>query len=632
MNLKQLIDARKGDKLFLLGNEAAVRGALEGGVAITSTYPGTPSSEIGDVLSKIAKDTGIYFEFSINEKVAVEVAAAASASGLRSFVFMKHVGLNVAADSFISTAYTGVKGGMILLTADDPSMFSSQNEQDNRHYARLANLPVLEPSNPQELLDMMKYGFELSEEFSIPVIVRTTTRISHMRGVVEAGDIPTLDENGNYPETWKKGFFEKNPKQYVPVPASSKFMHKDLVEKIAKLEELANKSDLNKIYSSKKSKIAVVSSGSAFNYVVDTVEKNDLAIDILKITLSYPFPKELVLDFIKDKDMIFVVEEVDSIMEKEVLEVLGANGLNIPVHGKLDGIFPLIYEYTPDIVDKSLNKILKYRAEEEQYPDKKEILDDIPVRPPVLCAGCPHRATYYSVRAAADQLAIPYDELIFPSDIGCYTLGIESPYNMADYLLSMGSSVGASGGFSKATNQKIIAFLGDSTFFHSGIAPLINAVHNGHKFILTVLDNRTTAMTGGQSNPGTPVDGMGDLAPQISISKIAEAIGVDFVETVNPMLIKKTINTYKKALEHDGVAVIISKYPCMLLKDAHIKKMSMQVDKETCTKCLDCVLDLACPAIVQERNGEVHIDEIQCRGCRVCGQICPDHAIRGVKL
>lgn len=652
MNLKQLIDAKKGEKLFLLGNEAAVRGALESGVAITSTYPGTPSSEIGDILSKIAKDTGIYFEFSVNEKIAMEVAASASASGLRSFVFMKHVGLNVAADSFISTAYTGIRGGMVILTADDPSMFSSQNEQDNRNYARLAKLPLFEPSNPQELLEMMKYGYELSEMFSLPVIIRTTTRVSHMRGVVQVGSVPTVDNNGNYPKTWKKGFFEKDPKQYVPVPASSKVMHKELVEKMAKIEEFANKTKYNQIYSPNEllndddlnkyndlneSKIGVISSGSAFNYIADTISNHKLNIDLLKLGLSYPFPRETILEFIKNKEKIFVVEEVDPIMEKEILAIIGSNKLNISVHGKLDGTFPLIYEFNQDITNKSLNKVLNFTKEDfdedlEISKEKKKVIDDIPIRPPILCAGCPHRALYYSVRMTADEMNIPYEELIFPSDIGCYTLGIESPYEMADYLLSMGSSVGTSGGFSKATDQKIICYLGDSTFFHSGITPLINAVHNGHKFILTVLDNRTTAMTGGQSNPGLPVDGMGNLAPELSIEKIAKACGVEFIETINPLLVKKTKEVYKKALEFDGVSVIISKYPCMLLKEGHVQNVFMKIHENTCTKCLDCVLDLACPAINQKETGEVIIDKNQCRGCKVCVQICPELAIKGEKI
>lgn len=627
MNIEKFINGENGDKLFLLGNEAAVRGIMEAGVSIASTYPGTPSSEIGDLLYKIGKDIGIYFEFSVNEKVALEVAAAASISGLRSFVFMKHVGLNVAADSFMTTAYSGVRGGMVIFTADDPSIFSSQNEQDNRRYARIANLPLLEPSNPDEIKEMMKYAYEISEMIQLPVIMRTTTRVSHMRGIVELGDV----HENNKGKTWKKGFFDKKDSHLVPVPAAAIGMHKKLVEKMHKLTDNTNTTELNKVIEyNDGSDFGVISSGSASNYAIDIINEDELDIDVLKLGFTYPFPEDKVYNFIKDKKSIFVVEEVDPVMEQEILAIIGKHHLNINVYGKLDGTFPEIYEFTPDIVRRSYNKILKYYEEDDTgIIEKSGLMGDLPIRPPVLCPGCPHRATYYAVGQAAEELGIKYEDLVFPSDIGCYTLGIEPPYLMADYLLSMGSSVGTSGGFSKATNQHVLCYLGDSTFFHAGIAPLINGIHNKHKFVLTVLDNRITAMTGGQPNPGLPVDGMGDEAPQISIEAIAKACGAEFVETVNPMNVKKTIQTFKKALEYDGVAVVVTRYPCMLLKDGHVKRNSMEVNQEKCTGCLECKLDLACPAIILDDDGKVFIDEVQCKGCTVCIQMCKEKAIRG---
>jgi indolepyruvate ferredoxin oxidoreductase alpha subunit len=599
------------------------------------------------VFSKIAKKAGVYFEFSINEKVALEVAAAAAASGVRSFTFMKHVGLNVASDSFMSVAYTGVNGGMIILSADDPSMFSSQNEQDNRHYARLANVPLLEPSNPQEIKEFMKYGFQLSEEFKVPILLRTTTRVSHMRGIVELDDIPPKN---------KKGFLEKNPAQFVPVPATARIMHRELVEKMDEISLIVNNSPLNQIFykgqeidvkdiktakENFKGKIGVIASGSAFNYIIDVIEEDNLDLPVLKLGFSYPFPEELVLKFVEGLEKVMVIEEVDPIMEKEVLGILGQKGLFKEVNGKLDHIFPMIYEYNQDIIRVSLKKALNNDYSNKSTKDSKNKEDNkrgkgsdlkLPNRPPTLCPGCPHRAVYYSIKKARENLGIDEKDLIFPTDIGCYTLGIEAPYKSADYLLSMGSSIGTSSGFSKATDQNIICFIGDSTFFHAGIPPLINAVHNKHKFVLTVLDNRTTAMTGGQPNPGLPVDGMGEIAPEISIEKIVKASGAEFVETINPLSLKKTANVYERALKHDGVAVVISKYPCVLIKDQKTaKKAVMHVNGEKCDQCMECVSQLACPAISLNEEGNVEIDQLACKGCTVCVQMCDEKAIKARK-
>ena len=616
MNIKEVLKEGKHQKLFLLGNEATVRGALEAGVAVASTYPGTPSSEIGDVLSKISSEAGLYFEFSTNEKVALEVAAAAAASGLRSFTFMKHVGLNVASDSLMSVAYSGVNGGMVILSADDPSMFSSQNEQDNRHYARLANMPMIEPSNPQEIKDLMKYGFEISEEFQLPILMRTTTRVSHMRGVVEFGPLK---------EKKDKGFFEKDPGRFVPVPETARKMHGVLTQKMEKMKDLTNKSPLNRIFD-READIGVITSGSAFNYVMDVVEENDLKINVLKLTFSYPFPEKLIFQFIKDLHRVVVVEEVDPVMEKEVLAVIGRYGLKKKVHGKLDGTLPLIYEYSPDIVLECLKHVLDLNL------PKKEVYETevpLPNRPPTLCPGCPHRAAYYSIKKAVNNLGL--ENVIYPTDIGCYTLGIESPYRAADYLLSMGSSIGTSCGFSKATDQRIVSFIGDSTFFHAGIPALINAVHNKNRFLLVILDNSTTAMTGGQPHPGLPVDGMGGEAPQISIEELVKAAGVQFSKTVNPLNLTKTQGIFEEALQYDGVSVVISKYPCMLIKSRGKKKaFTADIDGDKCENCLECLKDLTCPAIYEE-DGSVNIDPMYCRGCTVCIQMCPEKAISAKK-
>ncbi|WP_295725320.1 indolepyruvate ferredoxin oxidoreductase subunit alpha [uncultured Methanobrevibacter sp.] len=621
MNLKELVTGKSGEKQFLLGNEAAVRGVIEAGISIAATYPGTPSSEIGNILSVLAKDANIYFEFSTNEKVAMEVAATAAVSGLRSFTFMKHVGMNVASDSFMSTAYTGVNGGMVILTADDPSLFSSQNEQDTRNYARLSNVPVLEPSNCQEVKDMVKYAFDLSEEFKLPVIVRTTTRVSHMRGVVEFGDIK--DNSSDNDDHWMRGHFDKDPSKYVPVPAFAGKMHERLCAKISKINNETNSSPFNYSTSfSDNKKYGVISSGSAFNYAFDVIKYNDLDMDILKIGFSYPFPDKKVLEFIKDYDEVFVVEEVDPIMEKEVLSIIGRENLNIGVHGKLDGTFPECYEFNSDIVSEGFNKVLNLSNKENiAFTDSlKELSEKIPSRAPVLCAGCPHRSMYYGINIAIGELGLKASDVVFASDIGCYTLGINPPYNAADYLLSMGSSVGDGCGFSVSTDQKVASFIGDSTFFHSGISPLINAVHNKHNFVLTVLDNRITAMTGGQPNPGIPLDGMGGEAPEISIRKLALACGVDYVRVINPFNLEQVVKTYKEAFERDDTAVIISKAPCTLIKGL-TKKPPVKLVESNCNHCDKCVSELACPAI-SKIGGKIEIDKSSCDGCGVCIQVC----------
>jgi len=619
LKVKEILTEKEGRKLFLLGNEAAVRGALEGGVSVVSTYPGTPSSEIGNVFYKIAREAGVYFEFSSNEKVALEVSVAAAAAGLRSFVFMKHVGLNVAADSFISAVYTGVRGGMIVLSADDPSMHSSQNEQDNRIMARLAGIPLLEPSNPQEVKDLMKFGFDLSEQFKIPVLIRTTTRISHMRGVVNLGTVIRGEE---------KGYFKKDPSQFIVTPAYVVKMRKELIKKLNQIEKKTENSPLNKIIDTGGREIGIITSGSAFNYVMDVVSENNLKVKILKLTFSYPFPEKLVLDFINSVDNILVAEEVEPVMEKEVLAIIGKYNIKKKVYGKLDGTLPRIYEYNPDIISFGMAKIVdKELIKREKYSTKLSL----PLRSAVLCPGCPHRATYFALKKAIKKLKLKEEEIIYSTDIGCYALGLEPPYNMGDYCISMGSSLGIGCGFSRATNQKVISFIGDSTFFHAGIPPLINAVHNKDKILLVVMDNRITGMTGGQTNPGVPVDGMGNSAPEVSIEKIARGVGVGLVKTTDPVDLKETEEVFKEALQFEGVAVVITKHPCAMITDAENRKKGISIkytiNQEECTKCLICVKNFTCPAIYIEKDGFVNINPLLCDGCGVCAQVCPKKAI-----
>lgn len=616
MNIKEILDQESDQKRFMLGNEAAVRGVLESGVSLAATYPGTPSSEIGDILFNIAKDANIYFEFSSNEKVAIEVVAAAACSGLRTFSFMKHVGVNVAADSLMTAAYMGVEGSMLILVADDPSTFSSQNEQDTRHFARQANIPLFEPSNPQEIKDYIQYAYEISDKFDIPVIIRTTTRVSHMRAVVETGEY-----NKN---TKTHGEYE-NIGLHVPVPEIARKMHEELVGKIAEIRKVSNTSPLNQIIDN-DANVGIITSGGAYNYVADIVNKYDLNVNILKLGFTHPYPEDLVREFLENNKEVLVVEEVDPIHEIETQAIAGKYHINTNIHGKRDGTLPEIFEYTPDIIINAFENLGLFEVLKREA--NTPTLIPLPNRPATLCAGCPHRASFYAARQAIDSLNLDV-ESIHPSDIGCYTLGIAPPYNMANFLMSMGASVGASCGFSKATeNQPIISFIGDSTFFHAGIPPLINAVHNKMKFTLVILDNRITAMTGGQTNPGIPIDGMGDEAPAISIEDLVKSIGIEFVETINPLNVNEMIQIYKDALEYDGVSVIIAKYPCNLINKTEIRSRNyiIQVDQDECIHCNKCIDKLACPSITLV-DDKISIDQT-CIKCGVCIDVCPVSAIK----
>lgn len=618
MNIDEIITKKPGDKLFLLGNEAIARGAIEAGVKVATTYPGTPSSEIGNTLFKLASKCGMYFEFSANEMVAFQIAAAAASAGVRSMTFMKHVGLNVAADALMSSAYVGTNGGFLIITADDPSMFSSQNEQDNRYYALFASLPVLEPSNLNEAKDMVVEGFRLSEELKLPVILRTTTRINHIRGIVTLKDLQKSED---------KQTFIKNPNEYVPIPSYAYHMHARLLEKINRAQELSETSQFNSIEKSKHgSVIGVIAPGISYAYVRDAVNRLGLNLNLLKLGFSIPFPYSLVKSFIESHNEIIIIEELEPIIEKEVRVLLQREGLNKKIIGKYDGLTSRLYELTPDKVEESLLKVLKHDNVETKKIQIGEL--SLPPRPPILCSGCPHRATFYELKEALKENGIK--DAIFPTDIGCYTLGIQPPYKMADYLLCMGSSVGTAGGFFRATNQKVISFIGDSTFFHAGIVPLLNAVHNKHKFILFILDNLTTAMTGHQPHPGSQIDGMGMQSPPISIEETVKSIGVQWVRIIDPYKVKESINTIKEALNYDGLAVLISRQACSLLEAKEKKKSGVwkaaKIDKDLCINCYVCIDEFTCPAM-SKVNNEVIIEKMLCDGCGVCLEVCPVKAI-----
>lgn len=618
MKIEEMLVNKGGSELFLLGNEAIARGAIEAGVRTASTYPGTPSSEVGDVLSLIARKAGMYFEFSTNEKVAFEVAFSSAISGLRSLVFMKHVGLNVASDPFMSAAYTGVKAGLVVMSADDPSMFSSQNEQDNRHYGEIAHIPVIEPSTPQEAKDYLIKAFEISEMEKIPVLFRTTTRVSHMRSMVKLGDVR---------KDVSKPFFEAENRTYVTLPTSAYRNKKRLVEKMERLISVSDTSELNRIEKYGSGEVGIITAGAGYNALMDVIRKRNLDFTVLKLGFTNPFPENLVEDFLRKHSRVIVVEELDPIMESKARTIAQMKKIPTEIYGKLDGYFSKSYEYSPDTVESSLSKILGFKKETMDVEIKEH---ELPARPPVLCPGCPHRATYYAVKRAVKMLNLK--DTIYSSDIGCYSLGAYEPYDEADLILSMGSSIGAASGFSSITDQPVIAFIGDSTFFHTGIPALINAVHNGKKVLVVVLDNRTTAMTGRQPNPGMPINAMGDIAPEVSIEEIAKAIGVTYVKTVDPYDLKSTLQAITGGLKQDGVSMVIAKRECAIIRDNEMRKkkewVTYKVNQEKCGKCMNCIENFSCPAI-SLKDGEIVIDQNLCDGCGVCAQtyVCPFRAI-----
>ncbi len=611
--MHKLMTDSPGKEMLLLGNEAIARGALEAGVSFATCYPGTPSSEIPEQFFKISEETDLYFEYSTNEKVAMEVGAGAAACGIRTMVTMKHVGLNVAADPLMTLAYVGVNGGMVIVNADDPSLFSSQNEQDNRFYARLSGLPMLEPVNTQEMKDVTAAAFELSEELKLPVLLRTTTRLNHIRGSVKLGSLKPMVKTGS---------FQKNPFHYVTVPAVSRKLHELLLQKYARAAEKSETWPHNQIIG--KGKWGIVANGVSFDYVSDAV--NDLGlsdkVSILKLGFSWPLPRNLIIRFLKQVEKVLVVEELEPVMENDLKAIAQENGIMTAIKGKGIGRLSRLFEYDPGMVREAVAKCFDVAYKAPEVVDLSDI-PPLPGRPPNLCAGCPHRATYYAVKQVFGK------ETIYPTDIGCYTLGVLPPISMADFLICMGSSVSSGCGFSICSDQKVVSFIGDSTFFHSGITGLINAVHNNHKFTLVILDNGTTAMTGHQLHPGVDTAPMGVNRTRVSIEQVVRGCGVQDVRVVKPLKVKKTMEEIKASMDFDGMSVIISQEFCPLFAKAtgQMKRSKpFQISHERCKNHRDCINQLGCPAMYLDGE-QVEINPNLCTGCSVCAQICPENAI-----
>ncbi|MCS7119309.1 MAG: indolepyruvate ferredoxin oxidoreductase subunit alpha [Archaeoglobaceae archaeon] len=615
--LKDVIRDDAGEKVFLLGNEAIARGALEAGVDVCAAYPGTPSSEILDTLSNactlLRGRLDFYVEYSTNEKVALEVAIGASLAGKRGMACMKHVGVNVAADALLSFAYVGARGGLLLVSADDPTMHSSQNEQDNRWYGKIAKIPVIEASSVGELKEITKKCFEISEKFSLPIILRSYTRLSHASGVVTLGKLPN--------KKTEKVNWKKRPETDVLLPANARKLKPVLNKKIAEIEKFFNIWEMNWIEDG-DGKIGIVACGLSYSYVKEAINNLKLKIPILKLSSAHPVPRKLVETFSSNLDGVLVVEEVDPFLE------LHLRAMGIETYGKMDGYLPQDYEYNLTIVEMGISKVLGIKPSidyDESTSKREEMKNLAPSRPPVLCPGCPHTATFYAIRKVVKELG----NACLPSDIGCYTLGINKPLEAVDITICMGASVGVSNGLAHVLKDRVIATIGDSTFLHAGIPALINAVYNEAKFVLVILDNLTTGMTGHQPHPGTGFKACGEKGKKVIIEDIVRGCGVDFVEIVNPYNIRRTIEVLRRALTHERVAVVIARQECAIIwarKRKEEGKIFPLVVTEDCDLCMECINTFTCPALIYD--GKVRIDTTICVGCGVCSQICRKKAIK----
>ena len=633
---------------MIMGNQAIALGALKAGVNLVAGYPGTPSSEIIEFISKYKSKTGTYVEWSVNEKAAVEVAAGASYAGSRTLVTMKQVGLNVASDPVMCLSYVGVKGGMVIVSADDPGPISSQTEQDTRNFAQYSKLPCLDPSTPLEAYEMIQEAFELSEKYNTPVILRPTTRVDH---AYESMDFPELTE------CRKRGEFEKDSKRWVIFPRSSYNNHKRIFERNEKiLTEEFSKTKWNSIHTLDKLKavlrsetagagatntilsdnsstcatpVAFAAGGISYCYLMEALSLLGLKdIPVLKIGTPYPFPKPLAEEFLKSNEQIVVFEELDPVIEENLVKIAGNARVNCLIRGKLDGTVPEAGELSVEIIKEVLQTLSLSGESSPTMTDKP----DLPVRPPVLCAGCPHRASFYAVKQAMKG-----KKTVYCGDIGCYTLGNAMPLDMTDTCLCMGADITMAQGFyHNEPDRYCFSFIGDSTFFASGITGVVNAVYNQAKQTICILDNSTTAMTGHQPHPGTGVTMMGEIVEKISIEKILEAIGVSPIITVNPFDQKAATEAVKTASESAGVSAIIFKAPCIAIaqKVGWEKPHALAVDASKCIGCRKCINELGCPAlsVSQATNSKgkqlVEIEKSLCTGCGLCSQVCPVRAIQ----
>jgi indolepyruvate ferredoxin oxidoreductase alpha subunit len=623
-----------GKTVLLMGNEAFARGALEAGVRVCAAYPGNPSSEIIGALAKVAGELGLHVEWSVNEKVALEVAAAASLAGLRGLCAMKQNGLNVASDFLLNLNLSGCKGGLVLVVADDPAAVSSSNEEDSRIFAKLGDLPLLEPANFQEAKEMTKMAFEISEKLGLPVLIRSVTRVSHARGNVSLDELPKFGP--------KPKFETSQTRLAFPATANHKILH----EKLNKAKQMFEESAFNFYRGPEKPELMVVTSGSGWMYALEAVVnlKVPERVGIFKVGTTWPLPENFVLERLKHADRILFIEEVDPFLENNVKEVYAQNCLDLGLKaffGKANKIVPDVGELNPEIVTRSIMNLLNvpYEPRPAEYTQRvhEAAFELVPPRALGFCAGCPHRATYWAIKVA---LALDGKGGFVLGDIGCYSLGMgPSGFGQMKTLHAMGSGAGLACGFGQldrfGLEQPVLAVCGDSTFYHAAMPALANAYYNGASFLLLLLDNSATAMTGFQPHPGTGMTATGDEAPVIDLKAICEVFGAR-VEVVDPFDVATTVETLLRLLQYEkGVKVLILKRECALVSAKHQKRLyKVEVDTKHCLgdSCgcnRLCTRIFKCPGLMWDKEaGKARVDEAICTGCGVCAEICPATAIR----
>ena len=598
-------------KEFLMGNEAIALGAIAAGINLAAGYPGTPSTEVLETVAKRSPG-GIHVEWSVNEKAAMEVAAGAAYSGARALVTMKQVGLNVASDPLMSLAYIGVKGGMVVMVADDPGPISSQTEQDTRTFAMYSKLPVFDPSSVAEAYSMIQDAFELSEKIGSPVFFRATTRVDHGYESIEVKD------ESEYVKNSPEGFI-KDSSRWVIFPRLSVKNHALIEKRNAALrDELSSYAGNRIVPGDGKSRLGIASHGVNWAYVLDALK--DRQPKLLKIATPFPFPEKLAVEFLDGLDEVLCVEELDPVIERALIYVCGKYHLNVKIRGKLTGDIPPSGENTVDLVKAAISGFLGGDAGDSPAHEPPAP-PQLPVRPPVLCAGCPHRASFYAVKQAMKG-----QKTVYCGDIGCYTLGNAQPLDMCDTCLCMGAGITiAQGIYHTEPDTKCFSFVGDSTFFASGITGVVNAFYNQADLTVIVLDNSTTAMTGHQPHPGTGRTAMGQIVEKVSIEAILRAIGLKAVETVDPLDHEAAVSAVKRVSALPGVKAIIFRSPCVAITKP---KGRSKVDPDKCIGCRRCIRELGCPAIAFS-GGKAVIDSAQCTGCTLCEQVCPVSAISG---
>ena len=602
-------------KEFLMGNAAIALGAVAAGVNVVAGYPGTPSTEVLEAAAKYRPDD-VYVEWSVNEKSAMELAAGAAYAGARSLVTMKQVGLNVASDPLMSLEYVGVKGGMVILVADDPGPISSQTEQDTRHFSRFSKIPCFDPSSAQEAYEMIQEAFEYSEKYKTPVFLRPTTRVCHGYATID------IKDKSEYYHNKPEGFI-KDSKRWVIFPKLSFMNHQKIEARNKKLSDVFSSYEKNKLIPAcdkyADSKKGIASGGINYTYAMETLKETGM-VRHLKVSTPHPFPEKLAVEFLTGLDEVLCLEELDPVIERELTYICGKYHLPVKILGKLTHDTANAGENTRDSVDTYIRTFLDLPVKEQP---KLTDVPPLPVRPPVLCAGCPHRASFYAVKKAMQGR-----KTIFCGDIGCYTLGNAMPLDMVDTCLCMGAGLNIAQGVEKIEpDTACFAFVGDSTFFASAITGVVNAVYNQANMTLVVLDNSTTAMTGHQPHPGTGRTVMGEIVQKINIEQVLRGIGVQDVETVNPLDHEAAVSCVKELADKPGVKAIIFKSPCIAVTKPGAP---MHVDISSCIHCKKCIRELGCPAIITE-DGNVSIDSSMCTGCGLCSQICPVHAIKGGK-